>query len=216
MKLVDGWFFPDGEAHLPDWMANPKNRVVLNGRAAYQGKKQEAALALCKSRRVMVDVGGHIGLWSFNFGKWFDVVHAYEPVEAHRKCFERNVKDLNVTLHAMALGEIPGMVSIHTAPTSSGDSWVDGAGNIPMETLDGQNLEDVDLIKLDCEGYELFALRGGVETIRRCKPVICVEQKPGKAQQFGLPETGAVDWLKRTVGYKLVQEIGGDFFMVPA
>jgi FkbM family methyltransferase len=116
----------------------------------------------------------------------------------------------NVILHPCALGEMESMVSIYTAPTSSGDSWVDGVGDIPMKRLDDFGLQDVDFIKLDCEGFELFALRGGEEMLKRCRPCVIVEQKPGRAQKFGLRETEAVDYL-RGLGAHLRTVISGDY-----
>lgn len=217
MKQVDGWFFPDGESHLPQWMANPKVRMMLNGRAAYQGQKQVAAMDLCANFRTAVDVGGHVGLWSFNLAHRFQQVHAFEPVAAHRDCFTSNVlEDLttpNVTLHACALGDREGSVYIRTEPTSSGDSRVDGDGEIPMHTLDSFNLQDVDLLKIDCEGYELFVLRGAEAMLARCKPVVIVEQKPGHAQKYGLGERDALPFLQ-SLGYRVAREMAGDFICV--
>jgi FkbM family methyltransferase len=210
MFSAEGWWFPDGEAHLIDWLQ--KNRHVLNGRNAYQAKKQVAAMHLCKSFRSAVDVGSHIGLWSYNLAHRFDVVYAFEPIAAHRQCFERNVALPNVHMYPVALGEQFQKVGMFTAPTSSGDSYVHGEGDIPMKRLDDYELQDVDFCKLDCEGYELYALRGGEETLKRCKPVVCVEQKPGKAQQFGLKEIGAVNYLQG-LGAKLRLTMSGDFFL---
>jgi hypothetical protein len=103
------------------------------------------------------------------------------------------------------------MVSIHTSHTSSGDSWVDGEGDIEMRTLDSFAWEyPIDFIKLDCEGYELFALRGGEQLLKRWRPCVLVEQKPGRAQKFGLPETGAVDYLIG-IGATLRFEKSGDY-----
>jgi FkbM family methyltransferase len=217
VKFVDGWYFPDGEAHLPGWMANPKVRMMLNGRPAYQGQKQEAVLALCEQRRNAVDVGGHVGLWSFNLAHWFKQVHAFEPVAAHRECFAKNVlaSVSNVTLIGCALGDRDSMVSIRTEPTSSGDSRVDGAGDIPMRRLDSFGLTDVDLLKIDVEGFELFVLRGAEEILARNKPVVIVEQKPGHAQKFGLGERDAVPYLE-SMGYRVAREMAGDFICVPA
>lgn len=101
---------------------------------------------------------------------------------------------------------------MYTAPTSSGDSYVKGEGDIHMKRLDDFDILDVDFIKLDTEGHELFCLRGGEEMLKRWKPVICVEQKPGKAQQFGLKETGAVTYLQG-LGAKLRLTMSGDFFL---
>lgn len=214
MKKVDGWYFPDGESHLPQWMANPKVRMFLNGRAAYQGQKQRTAMDLCAQKRTAVDVGGHIGLWSWNLAHAFRSVAAFEPVSVHRECFLMNMKGLdNVTLHDCALGETPGNVSIRTEPTSSGDSRVDGEGVIPLCTLDSFELKEVDLLKIDTEGFELFVLKGALETLVRCKPVICVEQKPGHARRFGLGDCDAVPFLK-DLGYEVRKEMSGDFLLV--
>lgn len=215
MKFADGWYFPDGETHLLAWMANPKVRMMLNGRPAYQGQKQVTATALCKNFRTAVDVGGHVGLHSWNMAHSFANVHAFEPVLAHRQCFTKNVLDLkeNVTLHACALGASKSSVSIRTEPSSSGDSRVDGAGDIPMVTLDSFALPHCDLLKVDCEGTELFVLQGAMETLIRCRPVVMVEQKPGHAQKYGLGEKDAIPFLQ-LLGYRLVKELSGDFLLI--
>lgn len=220
MKQFGGWYLPDGEQHLPEWMRQVND--IADGRQRYQGKKQIAALKWCKNKRAAVDVGGHVGLWSYYLAQQFGAVHAFEPVAAHRECFKMNVTAPNVTLHACALGEEDGFVSMKTAPTSSGDTSVSGhsmlsavagaGGDIPLKRLDDFDLQDVDFIKLDCEGYELFALRGGEEMLKRCHPCVIVEQKPGHAQNFGLPEIGAVDYL-RGLGAYLRTAISGDYIL---
>lgn len=207
-----GWSFPDGEAHLPGWLE--KNGVKQEGRLAYQWKKLSAAISYCPRFRTAVDVGAHVGLWSYYLARKFTHLHSFEPVARHRECFTRNISALNVTLHSCALGDHIGNIAIESAPDSSGDSRVSGDGDIPLQMLDQFDLDDVDFVKLDNEGYELFALRGGEQTIKRCKPVVIVEQKPGRAQRFGLPEIGAVDYLK-SLGYKLQQNISGDFILTP-
>lgn len=224
IKLFDdiGWWLPEGEHHLPEWMRKVNDRK--DGRLRYQGEKIDRALALAPDRRcVALDVGGHCGLWSYWLAKEFQLVIAFEPVALHRECFERNVVNLpNVELFPAALGNQTAKVSIHTDPTSSGDSWVEGPGDIPMVRLDDlKNLDDdargmsIDLIKLDCEGYEYFALLGGEQTIKKHRPAIVVEQKPGKATKWGLPDTRAVEYLQ-TLGYRIQSVRSGDYFMAPA
>jgi hypothetical protein len=41
-----------------------------------------------------------------------------------------------------------------------------GDGNIPMVTIDSLNLDDVDLIKIDVEGYEMEVLKGADQTLK--------------------------------------------------
>jgi FkbM family methyltransferase len=214
VKTAEGWHWPDHEVHLIDWLIKAPP-VKLNGRLAYQGKKQVATMLQCKKFRTAVDVGAHVGLWSFNLAKKFEHVHAFEPVAAHRECFAVNAPDANITLHPVALGAHEGEVAVDTTPGSSGDSRVStGKGNIPLKTLDSFALEDVDLIKIDVEGMEESIVIGAGETIRRWKPVIIVEQKRDFATRFGLQPLGAVKLLQKA-GYRVVQELSGDFIMVP-
>lgn len=210
MKNHRGLWLPDGETHLTAWI-DTRNEIV-DGKPTYQFHKLKAALKHCRRFRAAVDVGAHCGLWSMHLAKRFEQLHAFEPVAAHRDCWARNLEGLGGLLYPCALGEREGSVAIRTAPSSSGDSWVDGEGEIPLRRLDDFDLADVDFLKLDCEGYELFALRGGEETLKRCRPCVIVEQKPGRAQKFGLPETGAVDYL-RSLGAVLRKEMSGDFIL---
>lgn len=219
MKQVGGVWLPDHETHLVEWMTK-KNQVV-DDKLTYQLDKQNAAYSFCRQFRRALDIGAHCGLWSMQMVRRFQRVDAFEPVAEHRECFAANLADQGkpraAVLYAMALGETSRSVSMHTAYTSSGDTTVAGEGDIPLRRLDDvlPDAVDVDFIKLDCEGYELFALRGGEQLIRRCMPVICVEQKPGKAQGFGLGQTDAVAYLQ-SHGYCVAREMSGDFIMVPA
>jgi hypothetical protein len=99
---------------------------------------------------------------------------------------------------------------------STGDTQIapDGEYEADVSTLDVYNLKDVDFMKLDCEGYELFVLRGGEKLINECRPVMIVEQKPGKGKFYGLGDTEAVKWLQAK-GYKLQGVISGDYILTP-
>lgn len=221
MKNDLGWFWPDDEQHITQWMRNPKNRLVLNSRESYQGKKQVATLRHCRSFDVAVDIGAHVGLWSYNLAHVFDRVVAIEPVERHRECFTANVLDspkvgAKVQLLPYALGAEAGRCTIESAPTSSGDSRVSWKGDdVEIRTLDSLELAAVDLVKIDCEGFEENVLRGAVQTLEEWRPTIVVEQKRDMATRFGLAPQGAVRFLEG-LGYRVAEEIGGDFIMVPA
>lgn len=231
MIVHQGIYLPDGETHLTKWMT--ENGEMVDGKGTYQIKKLRLALGEVRNFRSAVDIGAHVGMWTMQLAKQFKQVYSFEPVKAHFECFLKNVTAENVHVHNCALGPRAGFIAIDTDPTSSGDSYVslkqgpegkidnDGVvinpvpgGNrvLPMKTLDSFGYDDVDFIKLDCEGYEYFALKGAEETIKKCKPVIIVEQKPNKAEKFGLPQTHAVSYLK-TLGYEVKREISGDFIM---
>ena len=52
---------------------------------------------------------------------------------------------------------------------------------VPQLTLDSYNFAEVDVIKIDVEGYELQVLDGSVNTIAQNRPIVqieCVETQP--------------------------------------
>ena len=205
-----GIWLPDGETHLTEWMSRAGE--IVDGKGTYQIKKLRKALEYCTNYRTAVDVGAHVGMWSMQLIKSFDKVLAFEPVAAHRACFAKNIELDEVELFPYALGEKSRRIAINTAATSSGDSWVGGEGDIPMHPLDALEIPDLDFIKIDCEGYEKFVLMGAEETIKRCRPCIIVEQKPGHGQRFGLGERDAVAYLL-SLGAVLRAEMSGDFIL---
>lgn len=220
MQEVGGVWLPAHDTHLPKWMRD-RNEVV-DGKLTYQYHKLTEAMKWCKQFRTAIDVGAHCGLWSMHLVKRFQTVIAFEPVAEHRACWERNVPghdgdSVQLIPHPVGLGHE--RVNIVTTPGSSGDSCValsDDAltsqGAVALDMLRIDEDGPLDFIKLDCEGYELFALLGGASLLWRHKPCVCVEQKPGRAQKYGLPERGAVTFLQ-SLGAKLRREMSGDFIL---
>ena len=224
MTEFGGWRFPAGERHLPGWMKKVNDRRDdarnKDSRLLYQGSKYRRALQYVSGREGAVDIGGHVGLWSWQMALDFARVWAFEPMPEHRLCYEHNMRHLrNWTLFPFALGEKPGTVHVRTrTPGSSGDTGVDLSGNglqVKCVTLDEFDLAPVNFIKVDCEGFEVFVLRGAVNTIMRNKPTIIVEQKPetGMEKNYGIGAKDAVAYLK-SLGMRQVAEMAGDHVMI--
>lgn len=83
-------------------------------------------------------------------------------------------RDGSLNLEVMAPGEIA-----NARPTT----WSDGASpgatvvDLPMTSLDAiaRNMENVQFVKIDVEGAELFVLRGAIELLRRERPLVYCE-----------------------------------------
>lgn len=193
MVPFDRWVFPDGETHLPSKMA--KKGIRVEGRLTYQYPLYTEGLRRCRNRRVAVDVGAHVGLFSYWMIRDFAQLVAVEPVEAHRACWTQNVPARpGDVLHPCALGARPGTVALSCdTPASSGGTFISGPGDIPLCTLDSFALPVVDLLKIDCEGYECEVVEGAQETLARCHPVCIVEQRP---RQVARMRHGAVDAIR--------------------
>jgi len=217
-----GIWLPDGEEHYQMIMDSPKSPEI-DGKATYQFRKLKKTLLRTSSRRVAIDIGANIGLWSMHLVRHFEFVHAFEPAANYRDCFERNVEGENHELYPVALGsdefEWP---LIQGTPGQTGNTYLDPDHDVdsdsdvemvPVKVLDSFNIRNVDMIKVDCEGYELPILQGGEKTIVTHRPTIIVEQKPGWPTIHGFPEKGAVDYLEG-LGMVLHMEYSGDFIMV--
>jgi FkbM family methyltransferase len=223
MKQWRGLWFPDAETHLIEWMK--QNQVIVGSRPAYQYAKYERALGLLPAhrRRTAIDIGANIGLWSRVMCLDFSTVKAFEPVPGHIECLRLNAPEAQV--YPIALGAGIGVTDlVNTTPGSCGDTRVvctEGSETassidyvVEMYPLDHfLELSEIDLVKIDCEGYEEPIVQGALETLRRCKPVVIVEQKPGHASKaYGLEDQGARKLLE-SIGMKVRAELSGDFIM---
>ncbi|MBT4161321.1 MAG: FkbM family methyltransferase [Gammaproteobacteria bacterium] len=100
---------------------------------------------------------------------------------------------LNVEAYQFAIGSKSGTLKVppldysqknNFGGLSLGESLVGEA--VELRTLDSFNLSRCDFLKIDIEGMEEDALRGGADTIRRLRPMMYVENdRKEKSQQLG-------------------------------
>ncbi len=136
------------------------------------------ALAGLKKGRVL-DIGANIGSIAQALHKEGFEVECFEPQPAMFKLLELNCPDTKN--HNVALGRFPGIAVMpkvnYDRKGNFGGLGIGGMIGISVEvkTLDEYGYDDISLIKLDVEGYEEEVLKGAVETIKRCKPIIYLE-----------------------------------------
>lgn len=173
-------------------------------------------VSLCQNKRVCVQAGGNGGLWPDHLAQLFDTVYTFEPDPINFRCLVHNVARDNVVFMQAALGEQASFIAMDRwcGPQNPGANRVQSGGHIPVLALDSLKLEDVDLLQLDIEGYELNALRGAEETIARCRPVICLELR-NHSHHFGTNDDSIRSWV-RDRGYELVKRVNYDEFWVPS
>lgn len=216
MKVWEGLYLPETETHLVDWIKAVKQYV--DGKPTYQYGKYAECLKIIADKRTAIDVGGNLGLWSRVMCLDFKNVQAFEPVSEYCEYFVKNAP--KATLHNIALSDEHGELVMSCATNGScGDTapMVNKRKEKALQTVDVVLLDDykfteVDFIKIDCEGYELHVLRGAKQTIIENKPVIIVEQKPGKGKKYGYADDAAIKYLKG-LGMKVHQVISGDYIM---
>ena len=167
------------------------------------------ATGLCAQRRSAVQAGGNLGVFAMELASRFGGVYCFEP---HGRIFRdmvHNLRDVdNVFPMQAALGAEHGGIQVTRGrrrkthlPPHDGVTHVSGTGPIPRLRVDDLALTDLDLLVLDLEGYELWALMGADETVARCRPVVMVEINEN-CEFEGIKQDDVRTWL-RIRGYQL-------------
>ena len=137
---------------------------------------------------IVLDIGANIGAHTVPLAQLVGaagVVVAFEPQPTLHKILCANLvlnSVPNVLTYAMALGSCEGECLIpvldYTQSNNFGGIGMDMVQEgeaVPLTTLDSFQLERVDFIKLDVEGFESKVLEGAAETIARCRPIMYIE-----------------------------------------
>lgn len=164
----------------------------------------------CNDRRSIVHAGANVGSYALKFAEHFKNVYAFEPEETNFKCLSLNTADTpNISIFNSALGETSLSISLNNLePNNCGTFYVFSNGNIPMVSIDSLNLPDVDCIHLDIEGFELFALKGAINTIEKFSPTIVVEWlEHGK--NYGVSNQDITNFLIN-LGYSKMKQTASD------
>ena len=181
MYQSHGWWFPDGDIHFVQHFA----KLAKKGKPpVYQAYQRSKSTMFVRERKVALDIGANIGLWSRDLCQRFETVIAFEPVQEFVDCLKLNVPADNLQIRKLALGDKDTMINMVITEHNTGHSHVDpqsvGYGNTPMVRLDSLEFERIDYVKIDVEGYETALVAGAEETFKTHKPIIMLEQKPHK------------------------------------
>ncbi|MGA3303296.1 MAG: FkbM family methyltransferase [Methylovirgula sp.] len=138
--------------------------------------------------RTFVDIGAHIGFYTMGLAPGFDRVVAFEPSKFQYGWLTRN-RALNAYEHVfcehVALGEERGEATLNVLSYEGGLNTLSTEVasthhiidhyTVPVERLDDRGMTDVDLMKIDVEGFEIPVLRGAKATIAASRPIILIE-----------------------------------------
>jgi len=162
IQQVNGVWVPSNDIHLQDWLA---------GKPFTQNRCLNEFLKHCKDNSIkfntVVDIGAWCGTWSLAVGSLAKNIVAFEPDPIHYHCLEKN-KISNITCYNVALGETEKQVGL-SIDNFTQAKYITEIGYVQMQTLDSYNFTDVDLIKIDVEGYEMSVLKGCERTLEQCK-----------------------------------------------
>ena len=222
-----------GKSKQRNWvyLTDEKSRVALDfvsGKKPYDHnylKKLNKFFAFNTiKKRVAIDVGANYGFVSEHLSKQFDEVKSFEVVPDILNCLVENVngRELNnVIVFPYGLGKDEGEIDIYFNPRYSGhashfkniDINDDDPIKCKIQRLDSFGFTGVDFIKIDVEGFELEVLKGGIETIKRNRPVITTEHS--LATPESIKSSFAVVELMESLDYQYMRTISSDFIWSP-
>lgn len=181
------WWFPERDTEYV--------KVAADMRSLHLAMKYVSA------RNVAVQAGGCIGVWPRQLSAWFRAVYTFEPEPENFECLVKNLSGLiNVMKMQACLGAGQAPVGMQRSDANAGAGYIQGDGGCPVLKIDDLHLDICNLICLDVEGYELPALMGARETLRKFRPVVLCEDK-GLHKRYGFGELR--EWLVEQ-GYKEV------------
>lgn len=180
----------------------------------------DASFAHVPGRTCAVQAGANLGVWPARLAQKFATVYTFEPASDLFVIMTANAPAPNILRYQAALGYHRGLVGVSRVRRDDkpnaheGITHVSGDGVIPTLRLDDFALPVVDLISLDVEGFETYALMGAEATIARCRPVLVVEVNKNLAY-MGLTEE---DLRSQIAAYDYVQvdRLGKDDVWIPA
>jgi FkbM family methyltransferase len=177
--------------------AEPEFGRAIVKDATWEPHIVKAIQATLARGQVFVDVGANVGVMAFTAAQAVGPqgkVIAFEPNEDNARYFLRGVFENGyqefVRLYRVALSDKPSLFALRG---SSNTHLIDPAAQTRLvQGIAGDDVlasePAVDLIKLDIESHEPFALRGLARTIRRHKPKILCEFNPrGLKDNRGVP-----------------------------
>ena len=162
IEKVNDFWVPSNDIHIEQWKS---------GSPFTQNKCLNKFIKYCESQtkkmKTVIDVGAWCGTWAKAIETFAKKVIAFEPDQTHFECLQRNCT-INCTPRMEAVGAQLQEVSL-TEDNFTQAKRVDEKGNIRMITLDHMEYEDVDMIKIDVEGYEMEVLKGATKTLESVK-----------------------------------------------
>jgi FkbM family methyltransferase len=196
IEKVNGFWVPSNDVHIEDWKS---------GKPFTQNKCLLQFLDYCKLENKkfnhILDIGAWVGTWSMAMNQYCGRVIAFEPDSLHYECLVKNTSD-DIETHQLAVGAEQKMISLSEDDFTQSRRVI-GDGTIPMINIDSLGLEDIDLIKIDVEGYEMEVLKGAENTLKNIQYIMI--ELNNNTKKYG-SSNKIIEKYIRSLGFKLLME----------
>lgn len=189
----------DGDTHLSKW-------IVQHGRLDIARNELLQFQRYIPMGGLVIDAGACLGDHTATYSEFVGpagLVIAYEPNPAAFECLAFNMaKYPNVRAINAALGRETGRMGL-VQNDNIGACRLAGAGALPVERLDDARFDrPLSFMKIDVEGFEPNVIAGGMETLRRDRPVLLVEINHGCLSLNGCTADDVIRPLQE-LGYRV-------------
>lgn len=177
--------------------------VEQSGRLDHDQNMLPIVLSYIPIGGVVLDVGCFIGDHAIAYAERVGrngMVLGFEPDEDSFMCMGFNMVNYdNFVGYNIALGVGGHKASLNKVATNEGMNYLTDGNDINVHSLDtvipAQNLNRIDFIKIDCEGYELDVLQGGQRTIQKYKPKMLIEINEMTLNRNNVKREDIYEWL---------------------
>lgn len=182
---------------------------------------------------IVIECGCHIGTHTLPLASLCKKLYGFEPMPDTYNILNQNIKLNNVnnciiykkgvadkegvTQYCWIPENNPGGSGLNNNPMGK-PNWIPYTNkNIEVEltTIDLLELDNLDLIKIDVEGYETLVINGAINTIKKCRPVIIMEVWKTHNGDFDINYTKTLFKNILELGYNVSQLSGPDFLFLP-
>jgi FkbM family methyltransferase len=167
-------------------------KVYLFYKKNYESKSLREALKYLQlsaqnvSIRTTLDIGAHIGSSTYLIGEAFpdSQIIAFEPdlrnCQFYRQIHSRQISQRKIVLVEKAVWKTSGKIPFsfeksNTANNKFSPQSKQSVSCISIDDYVKQNRLNIDLVKIDVQGFELEVLQGTVLTLTQQKPLILME-----------------------------------------
>ena len=163
IEKINNFWIPSNDEQIEKWRKQ--------GQPDTQDRCLNRFIKYCDNNDIrfntVLDIGAWCGTWSLAIQKYAKNVLCFEPNKTHFACLEKNLAPFkHVSLYNHAVGNEEGLVKLTEETATQNTRVIQEKGDTKICKLDSLNLENVDLIKIDVEGFEMEVLKGAKETIK--------------------------------------------------
>lgn len=182
---------------------------------SYEENETKIIMECVNENDTILDIGANVGLYTILLNKYKNcTTYSFEPIKYTFDLLNKNlaINGMNAKVYNIGLSDknkVENFYFNHKEIAASSMRDLREDNNVEIVKCDIRKLDDfvaeekisnIDFIKIDVEGAELFALRCGVKTINKYKPIIFCEMLRKWAKKFDYHPNDIIGLLKN-IGY---------------